>query len=70
MKTINILYIIITFFTISIASAQTSDDVLNLLIQKGLVKQNDADSIRADYALKQQEAKEKQKTLEYYPVEI
>ena len=62
MKTNKLLYILIAFFTIGISTAQTSDDVLNLLIQKGLVKQNDADSIRADYALKQQEAKEKQKT--------
>lgn len=61
MKTKKILLLIITFFTIGIATAQSSDDVLNLLIQKGLVKQNDADSIRADYALKQQDVKEKQK---------
>lgn len=57
-----ILLLIITLFTITITSAQTSDDVLNLLIQKGLVKQSDADSVRADYAFKQQEIKEKQKT--------
>ena len=62
MKTKKILLIILSIFTYSLASAQSSDDVLNLLIQKGLVKQNDADSIRADYALKQQEVKEKQKT--------
>ena len=61
MKTKKILFLIIVFFTIGIATAQSSDDVLNLLIQKGLVKQNDADSIRADYAFKQQEVKEKQK---------
>lgn len=61
MKTKIILFLIIVFFTIGIATAQSSDDVLNLLIQKGLVKQNDADSIRADYAFKQQEVKEKQK---------
>ena len=61
MKTKKILFLIIVFFTIGIATAQSSDEVLNLLIQKGLVKQNDADSIRADYAFKQQEVKEKQK---------
>ena len=61
MKTKKILFLIIVFFTIGIATAQSSDDVLNLLIQKGLVKQNDADSIRADYAFKQQEVKEKRK---------
>lgn len=62
MNTKKSLYIVITFFTIGISSAQTSDDVLNLLIQKGLVKQNDADSVRADYAIKQQE-KPKDKTV-------
>ena len=61
MKTKKILFLIIVFFTIGIATAESSDDVLNLLIQKGLVKQNDADSIRADYAFKQQEVKEKRK---------
>ena len=61
MKTKKILLILLFIFASSLASAQSSDDVLNLLIQKGLVKQNDADSIRADYALKQQEVKEKQK---------
>ncbi len=61
MKTKIIIIAFITLFTVGITSAQSSDDVLNLLIQKGLVKQNDADSIRADYALKQQEVKEKQK---------
>lgn len=62
MKTKKTLLFFISIFTFGIATAQTSDDVLNLLIQKGLVKQNDADSIRAEYALKQQEVKEKQKT--------
>jgi phosphate-selective porin OprO/OprP len=61
MTTKKILLLVITIFTIGIAKAQSSDDILNLLIQKGLVKQNDADSIRADYAFKQQEVKEKQK---------
>jgi phosphate-selective porin OprO/OprP len=61
MKTKKILLILLSILIYNLASAQSSDDVLNLLIQKGLVKQNDADSIRADYALKQQEVKEKQK---------
>jgi phosphate-selective porin OprO and OprP len=61
MKTKKILLLAITLFTVGITSAQSTDDVLNLLIQKGLVKQSDADSIRADYAIKQQEVKEKQK---------
>jgi len=62
MNTTKLLLLLITLFSISRTSAQSSDDVLNLLIQKGLVKQNDADSIRADYAIKQQE-KPKDKTL-------
>lgn len=41
--------------------AQTTDDVLNLLIQKGAITQMEADSLRADYAVKQQEVKAKQK---------
>lgn len=61
MKTKIILIAFITLFTVGITAAQTSDDVLNLLIQKGVVKQNEADSIRADYALNQQTIKEKQK---------
>ncbi|HKR03292.1 MAG TPA: porin [Bacteroidia bacterium] len=42
--------------------AQTTDDVLNLLINKNLIQQADADSIRAEFAIKQQDAKEKQKS--------
>ncbi|TRX41497.1 porin [Flavobacterium restrictum] len=61
MKTKIILIAFITLFTVGITAAQSSDDVLNLLIQKGVVKQNEADSIRADYALNQQTIKEKQK---------
>lgn len=61
MNSKKILFILISLFTFGISSSQTSDDVLNLLIQRGLVNQSDADSIRADYALKQQDVKEKQK---------
>lgn len=39
--------------------AQTSDDVLNLLINKNLIKKADVDSIRAEYTKKQQGAAEK-----------
>ncbi|MEP7265371.1 MAG: porin [Bacteroidota bacterium] len=46
----------------NLLKAQTSDDLLNLMIGKKLISQEDADSIRADAALKAQEAKEKQKT--------
>jgi nucleoside diphosphate kinase len=62
MNSKKLLFIITSLFVISLASAQSSDDILNLLIQKGVVKQADADSIRADFAIKQQE-KPKDKTL-------
>ncbi|MEI9934919.1 MAG: porin [Ferruginibacter sp.] len=42
------------------SSAQTTDDVLNLLIQKGTITEKEADSLRADYAIKQQDIKAKQ----------
>ncbi len=62
MKTKKLLLTLIAILTYSISNAQSSDDVFNLLIQKGLVKQTEADSIRAEYAIKQQE-KPKDKTL-------
>ncbi len=42
--------------------AQTNEDVLNLLINKNIIKQEDADLLRAEAALKAQDAKEKQKS--------
>jgi phosphate-selective porin OprO/OprP len=47
----------------SVAKAQTSDDVLNLLVAKGTITQHEADSLRADYAIKQQDIKAKQTLL-------
>jgi len=41
--------------------AQSSDDLLNLMINKGVITQNEADSIRAEAAIKAQSDKEKQK---------
>jgi phosphate-selective porin OprO/OprP len=43
------------------ASAQTSDDVLNILIAKGTITQQEADSIRAASAIAKQDEKAKQK---------
>jgi hypothetical protein len=43
------------------ASAQTSDDVLNILIAKGTISQQEADSIRAAAAITKQDEKAKQK---------
>jgi len=45
--------------------AQTTDDVLNLLIQNKVISQTSADSIRAEYAIKQQGVKSKQS---WFPV--
>ncbi len=36
--------------------AQTPNDVLNILVSKGTITQSEADSLRADYAIKQQTA--------------
>jgi hypothetical protein len=59
-KKVYILFI--TLFTINSISAQSSDDILNLLIHKGVIKQADADSIKADFVSKHPE-KPKDKTL-------
>lgn len=49
-----LLLTIIAFICIGLSHAQTSDDLIKLLITKGLIKQTEADSIRADYAISQQ----------------
>lgn len=69
--TIKLLIIALLFATFSeIAYAQSSEEVLNLLIQKNLISQDEADSLRAQEAIKQQE-KPKDKTftigLEFRP---
>ncbi len=57
MKTKKYIYTFIAFAFFAITSfAQTNDDVLNLLIQKKAISQEDADSLRADAAVKEQEA--------------
>lgn len=45
----------------STVKAQSNNDILNLLVQKGTITQLEADSLRADDALKQQDIKAKQK---------
>lgn len=56
MKTNTHIYIIIAYIFITVTSvAQTNDDILNLLIQKGAISQKDADSLRAETAIKEQE---------------
>jgi phosphate-selective porin len=56
---------LIFIFTIIISSAnflfaQTVEELIDLLVQKNVIKQEDADSIRADIALKVQQEKESQ----------
>jgi phosphate-selective porin OprO/OprP len=51
--------ITLLFFT---AQAQSSNDVLELLILNGTIKQEQADSVRAEAAIKQQEADAKKKS--------
>jgi len=46
-------------------SAQTTDDVLNILIKKGTITQQEADSIRAEAAIKKQQEIAKEK---FFPV--
>ncbi len=58
-----ILFLLVSLMVITNARAQTNDDLLNLLISKNLISQIDADSIRADAAIKAQDQKEKQKSI-------
>jgi phosphate-selective porin OprO/OprP len=61
MKKICLISIILILFSYKAAKTQSTDDVLNLLINKKIIHQEDADSIRAEFAIKQQDMKEKQK---------
>lgn len=56
------LLLIFGFGTLHFIDAQTPNDVLNLLIQRNVITQVEADSLRADAALKQQEADSKKKS--------
>jgi phosphate-selective porin len=47
-------------FTAFTAHAQQNEDLLNLLIKKGVLSQQEADSIRADQAIKAQAKKDKE----------
>ncbi|WP_259069605.1 OprO/OprP family phosphate-selective porin [Mucilaginibacter sp. X4EP1] len=48
-------------FSALITKAQQNDDLLNVLIKKGVLTQQEADSVRADQALKEQKKKDKEK---------
>ncbi|WP_418262174.1 alginate export family protein [Flavobacterium faecale] len=47
MRINKIIFSIITLFTLNSITAQNSDDILNLLIQRKIIKQTEADSIRS-----------------------
>jgi hypothetical protein len=51
---------ILLFFTTGVSQAQTSDDLLNLLIKKGTITKTEADSIRSDYSFKQHSVEARQ----------
>ena len=59
-------YVIITalllsiLFTINTANAQQNDDLINILLKKHVISQQEADSLRADQALKEQARKDKE----------
>lgn len=55
------LFVIIFLFAAIISKAQSNDELLNLLIKKNLLTQHEADSLRADLALKEQQQRDKEK---------
>ena len=57
-----ITFLIITFFTLTNITAQNSEDILNLLLQRKIIKKSEVDSIKATYNAKPFE-KAKDKTL-------
>jgi phosphate-selective porin OprO and OprP len=52
----------VIFFLAGAVKAQTPNDVLNILVSKGTITQAEVDSIRAEFAIKQQEAISKGKS--------
>src|ERR1035438_7952757 len=47
-------------FIATIANAQQNDDLINLLLKKNIISQHDADSLRADQAVKEQARRDKE----------
>jgi phosphate-selective porin OprO and OprP len=62
MNRIFLTLLVILVFISTNSKSQTNNDILNLLIQRKLITQEDADSLRADDAIKQQEAADKKKS--------
>jgi phosphate-selective porin OprO and OprP len=55
------LFVFLFLFTAIISKAQSNDELLNLLIKKNLLTQHEADSLRADLAIKEQQKRDKDK---------
>ncbi len=55
-----ILFALIIVFAAFSAKAQQTDDLLNVLVKKGVITEHDADSLRADAALKAQAKKDQE----------
>jgi len=60
MKTKHFILSAITLIITTFSFAQNTDDVLNLLIKRGLIKQSEADSLKAGRAIKQKNVNEDQ----------
>ena len=55
------LLVIALLFSAFASQAQQTNDLLNVLVKKGLISQHEADSLRADAAIKEQQQKDKDK---------
>lgn len=53
------IFILALLFTAIASKAQSNDELLNLLIKKNLLTQHEADSLRSDLALKEQQKRDK-----------
>jgi phosphate-selective porin OprO and OprP len=62
MNRIFLTLLVVLLFLSTNSKSQNNNDILNLLIQRKLITQEDADSLRADDAIKQQEAADKKKS--------
>lgn len=55
------LFAIVLLFSTVTSKAQQNDDLLNVLIKKGVITQHEVDSLRADAAVKEQQKREQEK---------
>jgi len=55
------LFVLIFLFSAIASKAQQNDDVINLLLKKNIITEQEADSLRADIAIKEQKQKDKEK---------